>query len=212
MSRRFEYAFPARSSADVAEAAVREVRRHQDRVATAAISAGAKLLEWQAPEGYWCGHLTADTTLESDYLLLELWLHPPEDGVWRRAAHPRIAKAVRSILDRQLADGGWCIYEGGPSEVNATVRAYTALKLAGMDPDSPAMARARARAIALGGLQACNSYTRINFSLFGLFPRQYAPSVPPEIMLVPGNLLYEMSSWTRAIIVPLSIVQALAGR
>jgi squalene-hopene/tetraprenyl-beta-curcumene cyclase len=32
--------------------------------------------------------------------------------------------------------------------------------------------------------------------------------VPPEIVLLPGNVLYEMSSWTRSILVPLSIVQA----
>ena len=28
-------------------------------------------------DGYWCAELTADTTLESDYILLQLWLHPP---------------------------------------------------------------------------------------------------------------------------------------
>ena len=60
----------------------------------------------------------------------------------------------------------------------------------------------------LGGLQAANSYVKINLSLFGLYPRKHAPSVPPEIVLLPGNVLYEMSSWTRAIVVPLSIVQA----
>jgi squalene-hopene/tetraprenyl-beta-curcumene cyclase len=32
--------------------------------------------------------------------------------------------------------------------------------------------------------------------------------VPPEIILLPGNVIYEMSSWTRSILVPLSIAQA----
>ena len=40
------------------------------------------LLSRRAGEGYWCGELTADTTLESDFILLELWRHPPQDGVW----------------------------------------------------------------------------------------------------------------------------------
>ena len=31
----------------------------------------------------------------------------------------------------QLPDGGWNIYDGGPSEINACVKAYFALKLAG---------------------------------------------------------------------------------
>lgn len=69
------------------------------------------------------------------------------------------------------------------------------------------MAKARERALALGGLQACNSYTKINFSLFDLFPKKFAPSVPPEVVMLP--VLYEMSSWARAIVVPLSIVQTI---
>jgi squalene-hopene/tetraprenyl-beta-curcumene cyclase len=82
------------------------------------------------------------------------------------------------------------------------------LKLAGNSPDSEPMRGARERILALGGLQAANSYVKINLSLFGLYPRKHAPSVPPEIVMLPGNVLYEMSSWTRSILVPLSIVQA----
>ncbi|HEX8985142.1 MAG TPA: squalene--hopene cyclase, partial [Bryobacteraceae bacterium] len=90
----------------------------------------------------------------------------------------------------------------------ATARAYTVLKIAGHDPAAPYMRAARERTLELGGIQACNSYTKINFSLFGLYPRRLVPTVPPEIVLVPGNLLYEMSSWTRQIVVPLSVLQA----
>jgi quinol monooxygenase YgiN len=179
------------------------------------LTAAAQALEsLQQSTGCWWGDLTADTTLESDYVLYQLWRHQPEaDGEWRPPAAPRIRKACASILRRQLPDGGWSIYPGGPSEVNATARAYTACKLAGqiagIEPDSAPMHRARNRVIALGGLQTANSYTKINFSLVGLFPRRWAPSVPPEIVLAPGDILYEMSSWTRAILVPLSIVQAI---
>ena len=107
-----------------------------------------------------------------------------------------------------MPDGGFNIYAGGPSDVNATIKAYCALKLAGIPPDSDAMRAACRRILALGGLQAANSYVKINLSLFGLYPRKHAPSVPPEIVMLPGNVLYEMSSWTRSILVPLSIVQA----
>src|SRR5262249_45619938 len=48
---------------------------------------------------------------------------------------------------------------------------------------------------------------KINLSLFGLYPREHTPSVPPEILLF-GKLIYEMSSWTRAIVTPLSILHA----
>ena len=162
----------------------------------------------QTPEGFWCGELTADTTLESDYILLQLWLNQPDNGSWNPPTRGRIERAARSILDRQMADGGFNIYAGGPSDVSATIKAYCALKLAGIPPECDAMAAARLRILALGGLQAANSYVKINLSLFGLYPRQHAPSVPPEMVMLPGNVLYEMSSWTRSILVPLSIVQA----
>ncbi len=95
------------------------------------------LLGRQKPEGFWEADLTADSTLESDFILLELWRHAPVDGVWNPPTRPLIEKAVRSILDRQLPDGGFNIYANGPSELSATVKAYTALKLAGLDYDDP---------------------------------------------------------------------------
>jgi squalene-hopene/tetraprenyl-beta-curcumene cyclase len=168
----------------------------------------AVLSEQQAPEGFWCGELTADTTLESDYILLQLWLHQPNGAEWNPPSRARIERAAQSILDRQLPDGGFNIYSGGPSEISATVKAYCALKLAGIPVEGDPLRRARARILALGGLQAANSYVKINLSLFGMYPRRHVPSVPPEIVMLPGNVLYEMSSWTRSILVPLSIVQA----
>src|SRR5580700_7904069 len=155
-------------------------------------SATAYMLGRQTKEGYWWGDLTADTTLESDFILLELWRHPPQNGVWNPPTRPLIEKAVRSILARQLPDGGFNIYAQGPSEISATVKAYTALKLAGLPFDDPNLTRARERILALGGLQRANSYVKVNLSLFGLYPREHAPMIPPEFMLL-GKFIYEMS-------------------
>ncbi len=183
-------------------------QQQQLRTKNARDAAARSLLGLQNEAGFWRADLTADTTLESDYVLLNLWLDPATEDGWRPAAKSKIDKAMATVLDRQMRDGGWNIYPGGPCELNATVRAYSALKICGHDPATPVLSRARDRILALGGLQAVNSYTKINLSLFGLFPREFAPSVPPELLLIPGNLIYEMSSWTRAIIVPLSIIQA----
>src|SRR5690242_11695581 len=84
----------------------------------------------QEANGHWCAELTADSTLESDYILFQLWLHPPKEGRWEPATRTLIDKASASILDRQLPDGGFNIYVGGPSEISASVKAYVALKLA----------------------------------------------------------------------------------
>ena len=170
--------------------------------------AAEHLLSLQHDDGYWCALLTADTTLESDYILLQLWMYAPVEGIWNPPNRGQITRAAERILSKQLPDGGFNIYVKGPSEISASVKAYFALKVAGIPVDDERMVRLRERIIALGGLQAANSYTKVNLSLFDLYPREGTPSIPPEIMLLPGKLLYQMSSWTRAIIVALAIVHA----
>ena len=171
---------------------------------TEAIGRGVKhLLSLQAAEGYWIGELEADTTLESDYIF---YLH-----ILDKADPQRVAKLANYIRQRQLPDGGWNIYFGGPSELNATVKAYFALKLAGDCPDQQHMQRARARVLQLGGLESTNSYTRFYLALVGAVVWDMAPAIPPELMLLPSWFainIYEMSSWTRGIVIPLAIVYA----
>src|SRR4051812_49303744 len=86
--------------------------------------ASAALLSLQHDQGYWWADLTADTTLESDYILLQLWLDPPVNGLWKPRTRHLIDKAVNSILRRQLPDGGFNIFPDGPAEVSATLKAY----------------------------------------------------------------------------------------
>ena len=164
----------------------------------------------QKSDGHWCAELTADTTLESDFILFQLWLYPPTGGsrVWNPETRPLVDKAVRSIFDRQLDDGGFNIYVNGPSEVSASVKAYFALKVAGVPVDDERMLRLRDRILALGGIQAANSYVKVNLSLFDAYPRRYCPSIPPELILLPFDFLYQMSSWTRTIVISLAIAHS----
>jgi squalene-hopene/tetraprenyl-beta-curcumene cyclase len=162
------------------------------------------LLSLQAGEGFWLGELEADTTLESDYIF---YLH-----ILDKAKPDRVGKLANYIRRRQLRDGGWNIYFGGPAELNATVKAYVALRLAG-DPAAAAhMERARQRVHELGGLESANSFTRFYLALVGGVEWNMAPAVPPELMLLPSWCpvnIYEMSSWTRGIVIPLAILYAL---
>ncbi|MCX6976076.1 MAG: squalene--hopene cyclase, partial [Verrucomicrobia bacterium] len=102
----------------------------------AILRAQGNLLRLQHPLGYWVGELFVDSSLCSDYLLFMHWADEV-DVVLEE-------KCVAHIRRRQLADGGWNIYENGPSEINATVKAYFALKLAGHSPTQPWMQEARA--------------------------------------------------------------------
>src|SRR5271168_5248520 len=76
--------------------------------------AAQNLLALQHDDGYWCALLTADTTLESDYILLQLWMYAPVNGEWKPPDPGRIQRAAERILSRQLPDGGFNIYVKGP--------------------------------------------------------------------------------------------------
>ena len=63
----------------------------------------------------------------------------------------------------------------------------------------------------MGGLEATNSYVRFYLAMVGAVDWSIVPSIPPELMLLPNWVpinIYEMSSWTRGIVIPLAIVYA----
>jgi squalene-hopene/tetraprenyl-beta-curcumene cyclase len=159
------------------------------------------LLGIQNPEGYWVGELIVDSTLVSDSVAFHHW-DRSVDPEWER-------KAVNHIFSKQLPDGGWNIYEGGPSEVNATIKAYLALKLAGIPVTDPRMLRAREVALHLGGVPRMNTFSKLYLALLGLVEWRHVPTIPCEILLI-GKWFHvnfwEMSNWSRAMIVPLAII------
>jgi squalene-hopene/tetraprenyl-beta-curcumene cyclase len=170
-----------------------------------AIERGADhLLSLQVEPGYWLGELEADSTLESDYIY---YLH-----VLGKADPARVAKLANYVRQKQLPDGGWSIYPGGPSELNATCKAYFALKLADDNPKSARMVQARETVLRLGGLERSNSYVRFYLAVAGALGWEMVPSILPEMMLLPNWFylnIYEMSSWTRGIVIPMAILSAL---
>jgi squalene-hopene/tetraprenyl-beta-curcumene cyclase len=158
------------------------------------------LVDLQKPDGHWVGELQGDTILESEYIILMAFLG--------REKEEKVAKAAHYILQHQLPEGGWTNYPGGPVDVSVSVKAYFALKLAGHSADAPYMREGCACIRSLGGAIACNSFTKFYLSLLGQFPYANCAAVPPEMILLPRWAyfnIYEMSSWTRTIVVPLSI-------
>ncbi len=159
------------------------------------------LLKEQKPEGYWIGELIVDSTIVSDMIAYHHW-NGKVDKQWQR-------KAVNHIFSLQLHDGGWSIYYGGPSEVNATIKAYLALKLAGVQATDARMLRARAVALSLGGVPRMNTFSKLYLAMLGLFPWEYVPTIPCEVILL-GKWFhvnfYDMSSWSRSMLVPLAII------
>ena len=173
------------------------------------IAAATKaLLDWQKPDGHWVFALEPDTTCSSEYVLLRHYLGEPVDA-------EREAKIADYLLSRQGPHGGWPLYQDGPLDVSATVKAYFALKMIGHSIDAPHMRRAREAVLARGGAARSNVFTRILMALYGFVPWRAVPMMPVEIMLLPKWFpfhLDKVSYWSRTVIVPLLVLMAKRPR
>jgi squalene-hopene/tetraprenyl-beta-curcumene cyclase len=182
-------------------AETQESMAHPDALQSAITRSQAFLLSEQKPEGYWVGELMVDATLVADMVAFRHW-DGSVNAAWQR-------KAVNHILRMQLPNGGWNIYYGGPAEINATIKAYLALKLAGLPITDPRMLRAREMARSLGGVPRMNTFSKLYLALLGLYPWKYVPTIPCEVILL-GKWFHvnfhDMSNWTRSMLVPLAII------
>ncbi len=173
-------------------------------VESAMVAAREWLLQKQNPEGWWCAELEADTTLESYFILFKTLFGHRDD--------PKIPKLARVIRQEMLPGGGWSIFRGGPAEVSISCLSYFALKLAGVSAGDPGMRRSRDTILKLGGVVKANTYTKYYLAFFDQYDWEHVPAIPPEMILIPKVSpfhIYDMSSWSRTIFVPLSIIYAL---
>jgi len=160
------------------------------------------LLDRQATDGHWCAELEGDTILESEYLI---YLH----FIGKLDAR-KLTKCANYIRSKLLPTGGVSIYPGGPMELSASIKAYVALKMAGDAADAPHMIITREAIVAAGGITKTNTWTKIYLAMIGLYPWDGCPAIPPELILLPkwfSFSIYNMSAWSRAMFVPLSIVR-----
>ena len=174
-----------------------------DRVLDGIGRAKDYLLGLQHEDGYWCGELEADVMLEADYIYMHTLLGTGDAG--------KMERAVNEILRHQNQDGGWSLYPGGPSNINYGVKSYFALKLMGWSPEHPVLVKAREWILANGGVVECNTFTKIYLCALGQYDYDAVPAIPPEIVLFPNWFyfnIYEISAWSRGILVPLSISYA----
>ena len=162
------------------------------------------LIAKQAPGGWWVGELQGDSILESEYILLK-WILGQEGD-------PDLIKIANFLRGLQNEDGGWSLYPGGPADVSGSVKAYFALKLMGDDPSAPHLTKARELIRSLGGAEKSNTFSRFYYACLGQISFDSCPSIPPEVVFLPKWFyfnLYNVSAWTRTMILPLGIVTTL---
>jgi len=158
------------------------------------------LLSHQSPEGWWWAELESNATITAEHLFLTHILGIGSGELWERIA--------RQLLAWQRADGSWPLWHGGSGELSTTVEAYVALRMAGVDPNSPAMRRAREWILAHGGVGRTRVFTKIWLALLGEWPWDGIPVIPPEVVLLPRSFplsIYAFASWARGTIVPLTL-------
>jgi squalene-hopene/tetraprenyl-beta-curcumene cyclase len=161
------------------------------------------LCSLQQPDGHWRGLLETNVTMDAEDVLLREFLEIRDER--------RLAQSAAHIRSQQRPDGTWANFAGGPGDLSSTIEAYWALKLAGDRPEQEHMSRAAAWIRAQGGVRAARVFTHIWMALFGLWPWDEVPALPPELMFLPSWFplgRYDFACWARQTIVALTIVRA----
>jgi squalene-hopene/tetraprenyl-beta-curcumene cyclase len=161
------------------------------------------LLALQDEAGWWKGELQTNVTMDAEDMLLREFL-----GIRRADETERSAAWIRS---QQRGDGTWTNFYGGDGDLSTTVEAYWALRLAGDAADAPHMRAAAEFIRAGGGIERARVFTRVWLALFGLWPWERVPALPPEITLLPSWVplnIYDFACWARQTIVALTLVIA----
>jgi len=190
-----------------AASAVAPAESAPGRLDRAVEAAAAKLRSLQNADGHWRATLEGGSITESEYILLK-WILGQEDD-------PDLPPIANALRDLQSAEGGWLLFPGGPADISATVQGYFALKLMGDDPGVAHMQRAREVIMELGGAERANTFTRFYLACLGQVSFDACPSIPPEVILLPRWFplnLYNMSAWTRTMVLPLGLVTTLKPR
>ncbi|MFQ4146081.1 squalene--hopene cyclase [Chlorogloeopsis sp. ULAP02] len=159
------------------------------------------LLSIQYPNGYWWAELESNVTITAEVVLLH--------KIWGTDRSRSLNKVEAYLRTQQRQHGGWELFYGDGGELSTSVEAYMALKLLGVPKSDPAMIKAREFILERGGISKTRIFTKLHLALIGCYSWEGIPSLPPWVMLLPENFLfniYEMSSWARSSTVPLLIV------
>jgi squalene-hopene/tetraprenyl-beta-curcumene cyclase len=178
---------PAGASAAPARAAVRAASDH--------------LLAQQDAQGWWSGELETNVTMTAEHVLLLSFLGLSHDDIRDGA--------IRHLLQAQREDGSWGLYHDAPADLSTTIEAYVALRVLGLEATRPELRSALRVILDQGGVAHARVFTKIWLALFGAYPWDGVPSMPPELVWLPPQVplnLYDFACWARGTVAPLLIV------
>ena len=186
----------------MADAILAHPRGAQDTRARSAVTAAVNhLLDTQGAAGWWSGELETNVTMTAEHVLLLSFLGLPHDDIRDGA--------LRHLLSAQREDGSWGVYHDAPADLSTTIEAYVALRVLGLDAARPELRGALRVILEQGGVAHARVFTKIWLALFGAYPWDGVPSMPPELAWLPPRVplnLYDFACWARGTVAPLLIV------
>ncbi|HEY8755790.1 MAG TPA: squalene--hopene cyclase [Candidatus Dormibacteraeota bacterium] len=159
------------------------------------------LLGQQDPAGWWSGELETNVTMTAEHVLLLRFLGLSHDDIREGA--------TRHLLEAQREDGSWALYHDAPADLSTTIEAYVALRVLGLEATRPELRSALRVILDQGGVAHARVFTKIWLALFGAYPWDGVPSMPPELVWLPPQIplsLYDFACWARGTVAPLLIV------
>jgi len=165
-------------------------------------------LDWttqqQHAQGFWNANLETNACMEAQWLMALYFLDIDD--------HEKTQGFAQAILDRQREDGSWEIYYDAPmGDANTTIESYAALRIAGYDPESEPLSKARHWLLENKALSKARVFTRYWMALIGEWPWDQVPNIPPEIIHFPKWFpfnIYNFASWARATMLPIALMSA----
>ena len=159
------------------------------------------LYKKQSPEGFWNAALETNCCMEAQWIMACVFC-----GI-ECEKNPEI---LEYIVNSQRADGSWDVYFNAENgDVNTTLECYCALRLSGHSPAAPHMVSARKWLLEHEWTKHIRVFTKYWLALFGEWPWECTPALPPEIVYFPKWFplnIYKFAAWARATLMPLCIV------
>ena len=161
------------------------------------------LLSQQEADGSWNAQIETNCCMEAQWLLALKFIG---------REHENVSGVIRYILNRQREDGSWDVYYGAEAgDINTTLECYYALRMYGYSIDDPIMAKAREWLLKNNWAKHIRVFTKYWLALFGEWPWEKTPALPPEIISLPKWVpfnIYHFASWARASMMPITVVSA----
>ncbi|KAJ1736115.1 hypothetical protein LPJ61_000165 [Coemansia biformis] len=152
----------------------------------------------QTSDGHWAGAYDGPLFVTCGIVVMQYITGVP-------IAEERRREMCRYLLNMaQEDDGGWGLHTEGKSTVFGTAMNYVMLRLLGMEPEHPALARARGTLHRLGSARAIPSWGKFWLSALGVYEWEGMNPLPPEPLLLPAVLPLNPGNWwvhTRAVFV-----------